>query len=220
MTQAELTQTPDFSEGVAAFLGKREAEHRRRRPADASDDGGQRRQPPAVAADHALRFRSHCRISTSPSTGRSSRFSSASSTGSSARPRPHADFDARVVGRYVRYSAHVGALRSPARRPVPEVPWLGRDVSVDLQSSRRSTSTGGRSRCRIVLAIPALVFGYVFGIVELGLRGSLVVRRARDRTGADGFQSLGVYCLRYQVQTFGYLLLVTDRYPSLANEFS
>jgi hypothetical protein len=35
-----------------------------------------------------------------------------------------------------------------------------------------------------------------------------------------GFQRLGVYCLRFQVQTLGYLLLVTDKYPTLANEFS
>jgi len=32
-----------------------------------------------------------------------------------------------------------------------------------------------------------------------------------------GFENLGTYCVRYQVQTLGYLLLLTDRYPSLAS---
>jgi uncharacterized protein DUF4389 len=32
-----------------------------------------------------------------------------------------------------------------------------------------------------------------------------------------GFQNLGAYCLRYQAQTHGYLLLLTDRYPSLSS---
>jgi hypothetical protein len=32
-----------------------------------------------------------------------------------------------------------------------------------------------------------------------------------------GFQSLGAYCVRYQVQTLAYVLLLTDRYPSLAS---
>ena len=35
-----------------------------------------------------------------------------------------------------------------------------------------------------------------------------------------GVQRLGAYCLRFQIQTLGYVLLVTDRYPTLANEFS
>jgi hypothetical protein len=28
-----------------------------------------------------------------------------------------------------------------------------------------------------------------------------------------------VYCLRYQAQTYAYLLLLTDRYPSLADGY-
>ena len=32
-----------------------------------------------------------------------------------------------------------------------------------------------------------------------------------------GFQNLGTYCLRYQIQTLAYVLLLTDRYPTLAS---
>jgi hypothetical protein len=31
-----------------------------------------------------------------------------------------------------------------------------------------------------------------------------------------GFRDLSAYCLRYQAQTYAYLLLLTDRYPTLA----
>jgi hypothetical protein len=32
-----------------------------------------------------------------------------------------------------------------------------------------------------------------------------------------GMRDLMAYCLRYQLQTTGYLMLLTDRYPSLAS---
>ena len=34
----------------------------------------------------------------------------------------------------------------------------------------------------------------------------------------EGMRDLAVYCLRYQQQTAGYILLLTDRYPSIAAE--
>jgi hypothetical protein len=35
---------------------------------------------------------------------------------------------------------------------------------------------------------------------------------------SKGMRDLQVYCLRYQAQTYGYLLLVTQRYPSFSDE--
>jgi hypothetical protein len=32
-----------------------------------------------------------------------------------------------------------------------------------------------------------------------------------------GFRDLSAYCIRYQAQTYAYLLLLTDRYPTLAS---
>jgi hypothetical protein len=32
-----------------------------------------------------------------------------------------------------------------------------------------------------------------------------------------GFRDLSAYCIRYQAQTYGYLMLLTDRYPTLAS---
>jgi hypothetical protein len=30
-----------------------------------------------------------------------------------------------------------------------------------------------------------------------------------------GLEGFGTYCLRYETQTYGYLMLLTNRYPSL-----
>ncbi|HEY3566014.1 MAG TPA: DUF4389 domain-containing protein, partial [Casimicrobiaceae bacterium] len=69
---------------------------------------------------------------------------------------------------------------------------------------------------RIVLALPALVFAYVLGVVVLVVAIlSWFVALAVARVPA-GFQGLGAYCLRYQAQTLAYLFLLTDRYPTLA----
>ena len=64
--------------------------------------------------------------------------------------------------------------------------------------------------------IPAYVLatalGYVLAIVAfLGYFFALAMGRY-----PRGFRDLGAYALRYQAQTFAYLLLLTDRYPALA----
>src|SRR6185312_15360931 len=66
---------------------------------------------------------------------------------------------------------------------------------------------------RIVLAIPALILaaayaglGFVVGV--LGWFSSL----ARGRM-PRGLRNAGALALRYQAQTHGYLLLLTDAYP-------
>ena len=35
---------------------------------------------------------------------------------------------------------------------------------------------------------------------------------------SQGMRDLQAYCLRYQAQTYGYLLLLTQRYPSFSEE--
>ena len=64
---------------------------------------------------------------------------------------------------------------------------------------------------RLPLAIPALIFAYVLNIVVqvVAFLGWFVaVTTARMPTG---FQRLGAYCIRFQIQTIGYLLLRAKR---------
>ena len=69
---------------------------------------------------------------------------------------------------------------------------------------------------RILLAIPALLLCYVFRIVNqlvafLGWFACLALGRM-----PQGMRDVSAWMLRYELQTYAYLLLLTGRYPSLA----
>jgi hypothetical protein len=71
---------------------------------------------------------------------------------------------------------------------------------------------------RIILVIPALILNWVFSqVVQIVGILAWLVALVLGRT-PRGMENLGLYCLRYQAQTWGYLLILTDRYPSLAAE--
>ena len=68
-----------------------------------------------------------------------------------------------------------------------------------------------------MLAIPAYVLMTVlqyvlYAVSFLGALYALVLGRY-----PRGFRDLSAYTLRYTAQTWGYLLLLTDRYPTLAS---
>ena len=59
----------------------------------------------------------------------------------------------------------------------------------------------------------ATVLGYVLLVVAF-LGGFYALATGRY---PRGFRDLSAYCIRYQAQTYAYLLLLTDRYPTLAS---
>ena len=69
---------------------------------------------------------------------------------------------------------------------------------------------------RWILAIPALLISYVFGSV-IGLIAVLswfyILFTGHMH---EGMRNLNAWLVRYLIQTYGYILLLTDRYPSLA----
>jgi len=68
---------------------------------------------------------------------------------------------------------------------------------------------------RPVLAIPPLLLAIALRVVlTLSSIPAWFVGLARGRTTA-GLQELGTFCLRYELETLGYALLVTPRYPRL-----
>jgi hypothetical protein len=69
---------------------------------------------------------------------------------------------------------------------------------------------------RLLLAIPALFLVYVFRLVNqivafLGWFYCLATGRMHE-----GMRNLSAWLLRYEVQTYAYVGLLTGRYPSLA----
>jgi Domain of unknown function (DUF4389) len=121
----------------------------------------------------------------------------------------------RFMAAYLRYQAQVTAwfvLLSgtyPRFRRMREHPFKV-DVP-EVQRQRRLITLG-----RLVLALPALVLASVFGVV-LGIVAfcAWFVALALGRTTA-GLQELGAFCLRYQLETQAYLMLLTETYPQVA----
>ena len=141
---------------------------------------------------------------------------------------------------YLRYAVQVGAYVHLAAGPYP--PFGGGDgYPVDLEVEPSVRQSRGRVAARVVLAFPALLIvgvlggGSWFGDASwLTSRGSdsgwmsswsaagvaataaflaWFSSLARGRT-PRGLRDLIAYCLAYMAQALGYLLLVTDRYPT------
>jgi hypothetical protein len=70
---------------------------------------------------------------------------------------------------------------------------------------------------RTILVIPALLLGYVFRLVNnvIAFLSWFVCLFTGQMN--EGMQNLSIWLLRYEVQTIGYMLLLTDRYPSLSS---
>jgi hypothetical protein len=69
---------------------------------------------------------------------------------------------------------------------------------------------------RLILAIPAIILVYVFRLVNqlvafLAWFYCLALGRMHE-----GMRNISAWLLRYEVQTYAYLMLLTDRYPSFA----
>ena len=87
---------------------------------------------------------------------------------------------------------------------------IGLIVTDDLQRSRLTVFF------RLLLAIPALLLTYVFRLVNqcvafLGWFYCLFTGHMNQ-----GMRDISAWLLRYEVQTYAYLMLLTSRYPSLA----
>jgi 2-(1,2-epoxy-1,2-dihydrophenyl)acetyl-CoA isomerase len=217
-TQSEMTRTPDFREGVAAFLAKREALF----------TGAATTYPHPVrlvVGDDLRRWRLTVALRwllALPHLAVLAAWTYVALPVVLAqwfvmlvRGRPSPGIHA-WTSRLVRYQAHVYAYVYLVADPFPSFRgWFGR-YPVDLALPPPVPQARWKTALRIVLVIPAYVFvtvlGYVLAVVAL-LGWFYAVVTARF---PRGMRDLGAYCLRFQAQTWAYLLLVTDRYPSLA----
>jgi 2-(1,2-epoxy-1,2-dihydrophenyl)acetyl-CoA isomerase len=217
-TQAELTRTPDFREGVAAFLEKREAAFTgsdvpSSHPVLLRNDDDRRRWRLTtalrllLALPHAfvLALWGYVAIPVAVvnwfialARGRT--------------PQSVHDY----LARYVRYATHVYAYQYLLADPFPRFRGWEGTYPVDLRIAPPQPQSRWTIAFRLVLAIPALVLAYVlltvmYVVSVLSWFVALAVARV-----PVGFQNLGAYCLRYYAQTLAYVFLLTDRYPSLS----
>ena len=118
---------------------------------------------------------------------------------------------------YLRYSTRLSAYLYLLADPYPPFSG-GTDVTypVDLHVDPPQAQSRWKILFRGILSITAQILAWVFGQV-LGIVAFLAwfVCLFMGRM-PKGMEDLGVYCLRYQQQTYGYMMLLTQRYPSLS----
>jgi Domain of unknown function (DUF4389) len=119
----------------------------------------------------------------------------------------------RFLSAYLRYQLHVYAFLYLVANPFPGFVGKSGSYPLELRVAERRRQNRWKTAFRIVLVIPALLLASAYGtlasvVALLGWFSSL----ARARM-PRGLRNAGVLALRYQSQTLGYLLLLTDAYP-------
>ena len=117
---------------------------------------------------------------------------------------------------YVRCTTHVWAYLGIAADPFPSFTGAP-GYPVDVEIAGPAAQSRLTAAFRLLLAVPAMVvtsvLQYLFQIVAV-LAWFLALFTGR---ASEGMRNLQAYCLRYQAQTYGYVLLLTGRYPSFAD---
>ncbi len=118
---------------------------------------------------------------------------------------------------YTRYATHVHAYLSLAADPFPRFDG-GPGYPIDLEIAPAAHQSRLTIFFRLLLVIPALIVLYVLNLVGqvvafLGWFYALFTGRMNE-----GMRDLLAYWLRYQAQTYGYVALLTQRYPSFSDE--
>jgi len=116
---------------------------------------------------------------------------------------------------FVRYATRVRAYYGILANPYP--PFGGGETyPIDVEIAPAVHQNRVTILFRFLLAIPAIILAYVFqaGLNIVAFFGWIVA----VITGRmpQGLEDLGIYCLRWETQTWAYLFLLTGRYPSLS----
>jgi hypothetical protein len=122
----------------------------------------------------------------------------------------------RFVAAYVRYSTHVYAYLYLVGQKFPGFTGRAGSYGVDVEIAPPERQRRLTVLFRFVLAFPALILASALGgplllIAVFGWFYALVRGRM-----PEGLRNLGASCLRYNAQTYAYLLLLTGRYPYAA----
>ncbi len=123
----------------------------------------------------------------------------------------------RFLAALVRFSTHLSAYFWIAANPYPGftgAPGYPVDCEIDDPAKQNRLTV----LFRLVLAIPALIV--VNALQNLAGILAVIAWFIALFTGRmnEGLRDLLAYCLRYQAQTYGYVLLLTRRYPSFSTK--
>lgn len=120
----------------------------------------------------------------------------------------------RFLAGYLRYVGEVIAWLDLLAGRYPSL-RRSRARSFDVQIPGAHRQRRLITLVRLLLAVPAVVLSSAFGVILTTVAfASWFVAIILGRTTA-GLQELGTFCLRYQLETLAYLLLLTSSYPTL-----
>jgi hypothetical protein len=122
----------------------------------------------------------------------------------------------RFLARFARAATHLYAYVLLLADPWPPFGGAPGSYAVDVRVADPEQQSRLTVLFRLLLAIPALLLSYVFRIVNqlvavLGWFYCLAMGRMHQ-----GMRDLSAWMLRYEVQTYAYVMLLTGRYPSLS----
>lgn len=128
------------------------------------------------------------------------------------RARPPAALH-RFLAAYVRYQAHATSYLLLVANPFPGFTGKAGIYPVDVEVGGPERQNRWITGFRLFLAVPALLVGSAVGSIAflvalLGWFAALATGRM-----PQGLRNLGAYYQRYNAQTYGYLFVLTDRYP-------
>lgn len=120
------------------------------------------------------------------------------------------------LARYFRACTHVGAYALLLADPWPPFWGTPGTYPVDLHVAPPQPQNRLTVLFRLPLAIPALLFSYVFRIINslvavLGWFYCLVMGRMHR-----GMRDVSAWMFQYELQTYAYVGLLTSKYPSLS----
>lgn len=120
------------------------------------------------------------------------------------------------IARYLRALTHLSAYLFLLADPWPPFGGAEGSYPVDLRVDPAAPQSRIGVFFRILLAIPALLLVYVFRLVNqilafIGWFYCLATGHMHE-----GMRDISAWMLRYEVQTYGYVSLLTSNYPSFA----
>lgn len=122
-------------------------------------------------------------------------------------------FLARFLQYGTRTSAYIYLLANPYPGFLPDGSY-----PVDLAVAPRDRQNRWITAFRIILVIPAAIVSQLLGYLLLALAVIAWFIAVVTARVPEGLRNLGLFCVRFQQQTYGYLYILTDRYPSFSYE--
>jgi Domain of unknown function (DUF4389) len=121
------------------------------------------------------------------------------------------------IAQYLRYATHVNGYLYFLADPYPG--FLGdRPYDADLSIAPPARQNRWITGFRAILAIPAHIVAYFLGIL-LGILWIIawIVGIFAGRI-PQGMRDLIAWIIRFNQQTYGYVMILTDRYPSFSTD--